>query len=118
MRACYVTTVAPAEAQRASDMRSATLSRRPVPWSVGSVGGTRMAARVFAAMMLLFLLASVAVARDEATCKKLDEAANQAGDRIPGDQAIRNVIAAAYELRRNGSCTLSQWAAETCGVSS
>src|SRR5947199_6208964 len=81
------------QAQRAADVRSATLSRRPVPWSVGSVGGTRMAARIFAAMMmLLFLVAAVAIAADEATCKKLDDAANRAGDRIPGDQAIRKVI--------------------------
>jgi hypothetical protein len=50
-----------------------------------------MTARVFA-MMMLFLVASVAVASDEATCKKLDEAANQAGDRIAGDQAMRKVI--------------------------
>ena len=91
MCAGYITTSALAEAQRAPVARSATLGRRPVPWSVGSVGGTRMAARVFA-MTLLFLVASVAVARDEATCKKLDEGANQSGDRIPGYQAIRKVI--------------------------
>lgn len=42
--------------------------------------------------MLLFLVASVAAAKDDATCKKLDEAANQAGDRIPGYQAMREVI--------------------------
>jgi len=51
-----------------------------------------MTARVFAMTMLLFLVASVAVAADDATCKKLDDAANQAGDRIPGYQAMREVI--------------------------
>jgi hypothetical protein len=49
-----------------------------------------MLARRFA--LTLFLVASVALASDKATCKKLDDAANQAGDRIPGYQAMREVI--------------------------